>query len=248
MKKADTGIYSTEKAKDEKNLIKVQDKTKKTKLYTLIDSSIRKEQRGSLFNIDLTQELLPKKALDLSYMPTDAKNSKAQVFITINELATAENIDRMNYNNMAEVMVYSNSVGRRDLETIPGNAFNLAKEAPVYKVGYNVYVDPEVDEGKAEKMFERLSEDYTLANEIEVEGKTNTFKVSMERDQYAARDTITFSEPTGLYVNRNLVKNIIAIVSIIGMIGIISITTYIISKRTKVMCKNIKKAEETKEN
>ena len=149
---------------------------------------------------------------------------------------------------MAEVMVYSNSVGRRDLETIPGNAFSLAKEAPVYKVGYNVYVDPEVDEGKAEKMFERLSEDYTLANEIEVEGKTNTFKVSMERDQYAARDTITFSEPTGLYVNRNLVKNIIAIVSIIGMIGIISITTYIISKRTKVMCKNIKKAEETKEN
>ena len=244
LKKTTTGIYSTEKAKDEKNLVKVQDKTKKNKLYTLIDSSIRKEQRNSEFNIDLTQELLPKKAKDLSYIPTDAENSKAQVFITISEIATAENIDRMSYNNMAEVMVYSNSVGRRDLETIPGNAFSLAKEAPVYSVGYNVYVDPEIDEGNAEKMFERLAEDYTLENEIDVDGKTNTFKVSMERDQYAARDTITFSEPTGLYVNRNLIKNIVAIVAIIGMIGTISITLYVIGKRTRAMCKNIKKVED----
>ena len=93
-------------------------------------------------------------------------------------------------------------------------------------------------------MFERLAEDYTLENEIDVDGKTNTFKVSMERDQYAARDTITFSEPTGLYVNRNLIKNIVAIVAIIGMIGTISITLYVIGKRTRAMCKNIKKVED----
>ena len=33
----------------------------------------------------------------------------------------------MNYDNLSEVAMYSNSVGRRDMQTIPGNANMIAK-------------------------------------------------------------------------------------------------------------------------
>ncbi len=34
----------------------------------------------------------------------------------------------MNYDNLIEVAMYSNSVGRRDMQTIPGNANMIAKK------------------------------------------------------------------------------------------------------------------------
>ena len=130
------------------------------------------------------------------------------------------------------------------METIPGNAYSLVKEAPVYMVGFNVYVDPIIDEGIAEKTFDRITEDYTLAKEIDIDGKTHTFKVAMERDQYAARDTVTFSEPTGLLVKRALIRNIINMIATVVMIIVITGTSTVVYRKTKSMHKNTKKAED----
>ncbi len=217
--KGKSGAFYTEVKNEKQNLIKKVTADKKYELYTLIDKELRKDIKQSAYNPDLIVDLIPIKANESKNL----EESMATIFITEEIDATPLNIGDMRYNNLAEILVYGNSVGRRDMETVPGNANILAKDLPVYKVGYNVYVDSELDGGIAENTFARLAEDYTLETVIELKGNKNTYKVAMERDQYASRDTITFSEPTGVGISRMIIRNIITLLEIVIMVGIIVI-------------------------
>ena len=62
------------------------------------------------------------------------------------------------------------------------------------------------------------------------------YKVYTERDAYAARDTVTFSEPTGLSLTRqriNIIVQIILIGLIIAAFATIGVTVTIVLKKTK---------------
>ena len=135
------------------------------------------------------------------------------MYIVLSAQANEEAINNMNYDNLVEVAIYSNSVGRRDMQTIPGNANMIAKQHPTYKAGSNW----DVEVGIADK-------------------NGSTTQVTTERDSYAAKDTITFSEPTGLSLGRqqiNKAVRIILIVLIIAAITIIITTICIVAKKTK---------------
>ena len=226
-KKGKSGVYSTEVTSEKQNLIKKVTANKKYELYTLIDKELRKDLKNSKYNPDLIVDLISIKANE----DKELDKSIATIFITVEIDATPLNIGDMRYNNLAEILVYANSVGRRDMETVPGNANILAKDLPVYKVGFNVYVDSELDGGIAENTFARLAEDYTLETVFELKGNKNTYKVAIERDQYASRDTITFSEPTGVGISRMIIRNIITLIEIIIMVGIIVISLVVTRRK-----------------
>ena len=232
LKKVRVGYIQKKLTSEKQNLIKKVTANKKYELYTLIDKELRKDLKNSEYNSDLIVDLIPIKANE----DKELDKSIATIFITVEIDATPLNIGDMRYNNLAEILVYANSVGRRDMETVPGNANILAKDLPVYKVGFNEYVDSELDGGIAENTFARLAEYYTLETVFELKGNKNTYKVAIERDQYASRDTITFSEPTGVGISRMIIRNIITIIEIIIMVGIIVICLVVtrrkISKQT----------------
>ena len=120
--------------------------------------------------------------------------------------------------------MYSNTAGRRDMQAIPGNANMIAKDYKAYEAGYK----------------KNYTDDTWYANEIEYTSGTGVdsqmYKVYTERDAYAARDTVTFSEPTGLSLTRqriNIIVQIILIGLIIAAFATIGVTVTIVLKKTK---------------
>ena len=74
-------------------------------------------------------------------------------------------------------------------------------------------------------------------------GATGTNEaVKLERDAYAARDTVTFSEPTGLSLERQKMNQIVRFILLaltIAAIAVIVITVSMVVKKTKYDDKNI---------
>ena len=133
-------------------------------------------------------------------------------------------IKNMNYDNLVEIVMYSNPVGRRDIAAIPGNANMIAKQRPAYEAGYDKVAKKDAD-GKVTYEFQPKTT--TLSN-----GET----VLTERDAYAAKDTITFSEPTGLSLQRqraNVAIRVILGLLIVAAIAIMVITVVMVVKKTK---------------
>lgn len=158
----------------------------------------------SAYNPKLTVELEPGQSTEDTY-------------ITLSVQANEDSMNNMNYNNLAEVVMYSNTAGRRDMEAIPGNANMIAKEQVAHMAGSN-WVHPV-----------ELSD--TDENGAEIETSVYT-----ERDAYAARDTVTFSEPTGLSLEReniNRIVRIILIALIVAAVAVIAVTVVIVVRKTK---------------
>ena len=157
-----------------------------------------------MYNPELTKQLKPQE--------------EATIKILTSEQATGENIDNMSYDNLIEIAMYSNTAGRRDTEAIPGNANMIAKDNRMELAGYNrIYNNGEYHfEAKEQK-----TEDGILISKS-------------ERDAYAAKDTVTFSEPTGLNLSRQrereIIRAIIVVISAILIIGAIGIA---IKKKNK---------------
>lgn len=163
----------------------------------------------SIYNIDLTSEM----------EPGDSKTIK----ITTSAQANEEAMKNMNYDNLMEIVVYSNTVGRRDMEAIPGNANQIAKEVVAYKAGYQ---------------YDYQNTGYSQQTVEVKDTKSDTTKkeITTERDAYAARDTITFSEPTGLSLDRqkiNTTVRIILVLLIVAAVSVIGITVVMVIKKTK---------------
>ena len=67
-------------------------------------------------------------------------------------------------------------------------------------------------------------------------------EVKLERDAYAARDTVTFSEPTGLSLKRQRMNQIVRVILValtIAAIAVIGITVGMVVKKTKYDDKNL---------
>lgn len=211
----------------------LEDKT--VVMYTTINDSVV-SSTVSKYNTEFTKELAP----------TD----KTSISIVTTAQASEEAIKNMNYDNLMEIVMYSNPVGRRDTTAIPGNANMIAKQETAYKAGYDrIYEDRLSDEKKntlpteAKEVVEGENEAektyYFLAKEVEIaDSKSETGKktVTTERDAYAAKDTVTFSEPTGLSLERqkaNMAIRIILLSLIIAAIGIMIATVVVVFRKTK---------------
>lgn len=211
----------------------LEDKT--VVMYTTINDSVV-SSTVSKYNTEFTKELDP--------------GDKTSISIVTTAQASEEAIKNMNYDNLMEIVMYSNPVGRRDTTAIPGNANMIAKQEAAYKAGYDrIYEDRLSDEKKntlpteAKEVVEGENGDkktyYFLAKEVEIaDSKSETGKktVTTERDAYAAKDTVTFSEPTGLSLERqkaNMAIRIILLSLIIAAIGIMIATVVVVFRKTK---------------
>lgn len=90
-------------------------------------------EHNNMYNSNLTQELAP------SNYGGSTPNS-AEIHITVRKTA-ASGVDanQMRIDNLAEVLVYSNSVGRRDTNSVPGNAMAIATTEGFWKAGYESF-------------------------------------------------------------------------------------------------------------
>ena len=189
--------------------------SKTLKMYSTVDDSIASETR-SKYNSNITKELTPESV--------NADESKATMTIVTTSQGSEDAIKNMNYDNLVEIVMYSNPVGRRDTEAIPGNANMIAKQKPAYEAGYDKVAKKDA---QGNVTYEFQPKTTKLANNE---------SVTTERDAYAAKDTITFSEPTGLSLQRqkaNVAIRVILGVLIVAAITIMIITVVMVVKKTK---------------
>lgn len=189
--------------------------SKTLKMYSTVDDSIASETR-SKYNSNITKELTPESV--------NADESKATMTIVTTSQGSEDAIKNMNYDNLVEIVMYSNPVGRRDTEAIPGNANMIAKQKPAYEAGYDKVAKKDA---QGNVTYEFQPKTTKLANNE---------SITTERDAYAAKDTITFSEPTGLSLQRqkaNVAIRVILGVLIVAAITIMIITVVMVVKKTK---------------
>lgn len=189
--------------------------SKTLKMYSTVDDSIASETR-SKYNSNITKELTPE--------AVNADESKATMTIVTTSQGSEDAIKNMNYDNLVEIVMYSNPVGRRDTEAIPGNANMIAKQKPAYEAGYDKVAKKDA---QGNVTYEFQPKTTKLANNE---------SITTERDAYAAKDTITFSEPTGLSLQRqkaNVAIRVILGVLIVAAITIMIITVVMVVKKTK---------------
>ncbi len=206
-------------------------------VYTTIDESISSAQISER-NPQLTTELIPAKT------PEERKDggvSIKETYVSTMAQANETAINTMNYDNLLEIVMYSNSVGRRDTEAIPGNANLISKQLPLYKAGYNYnYAAIDLEPDKRYQPKEAEVADTTAA------GKTI---IKTERDAYAPRDTVTFSEPTGLSLraeNINKAVKIILTSLIVAAVLIIATTVTVVVRKRKYDDEDILKTKNKK--
>lgn len=162
----------------------------------------------SEYNSDLTNEMKP--------------GESRSIMIITSAQANDEAMQNMNYDNLMEIVVYSNSVGRRDMEAIPGNANQIAKQDFAYKAGY-LYDYANSDNGY-------------VPQQVSIKGDNGTKTILTERDAYAARDTVTFSEPTGLSLERERIDTTVRVVLVlllVAAVAIIGVVVVMVVKKTK---------------
>ena len=220
------------------SLVSTEGTDKTVVMYTTLENSSVVSSTVSKFNTEFTKELAP--------------NDKTSISIVTTAQASEEAIKNMNYDNLMEIVMYSNPVGRRDTTAIPGNANMIAKQEVAYKAGYDrIYEDQLTDDVKnnlpseAKEVVEDENGEektyYFLPKSVAIDdsksenelGKTS---VTTERDAYAAKDTVTFSEPTGLSLERqkaNMAIRIILLSLIIAAVGIMIATVVVVFRKTK---------------
>ena len=186
--------------------------------------------KDSVFNRELTKELTP-----ISY--DGEENAKGQIFISTSvTVDSEESSDNMNYNNLGEVLIYSNTVGRRtfmednkdteshetiksptdgNIPTIPGNANEIAK------------LDNE----------NNTSEGGGIWN---AGHSSNPSKVSVKLAEIDgdAPEYVTFTVPTGIeYIEAEKTKYMIIALSIMGVLslGIVGVTVKLVIDKRKLL-------------
>ena len=137
------------------------------------------------YNPDVVAELVPTSAA------SEGKTTGRIKITTSKTTSSDADSSDLNFNNMVEILSYSNTVGRRDMNAVPGNA-EISRGAYEAATGYK---------------NNTLIADYEGAKEI------NGQHLNGERDT-AAADLLTFTEPTGLDVQEETTTNyMVAILS-----------------------------------
>lgn len=198
-------------------------------------------------NKDLTKEL---STINLGDEKSDDKPTSGSVVVnTTADVTNDLSMDDMIYDNLAEVLVYSNSVGRRTMAAIPGNAFEIVKQnvndSSLQSAGGGIWnAGHSSNPAKDEKILEDLIAEYSKPIEYTQTAKyafntkealkesnpEETGKYIAELDADAA-EYVTFTEPTGLSKTmQNQTVFIIAmlIALIVLAVGIIVITLRVV--------------------
>ena len=162
---------------------------------------ISKTAGVSKYNTDLTRELVP-----VAYRGTLLSDTYYEVRITVAKTASSgTDANQMKIDNLAEVLVYSNPTGRRDTNSVPGNAMAIVnhlavnnKEQGVWYAGFN-----------SEKYWD---------------GKT----VKENWTQYPENDAwspeyVTVIAPTGIALRTYIRQHIVPIVILAGTIVIMMV-------------------------
>lgn len=162
---------------------------------------ISKTAGVSKYNTDLTRELVP-----VAYRGTLLSDTYSEVRITVAKTASSgTDANQMKIDNLAEVLVYSNPTGRRDTNSVPGNAMAIVnhlavnnKEQGVWYAGFN-----------SEKYWD---------------GKT----VKENWTQYPENDAwspeyVTVIAPTGIALRTYIRQHIVPIVILAGTIVIMMV-------------------------
>ena len=210
------------------------------------------EYKPDVFNKDLTKEL---STMNLVKEANEEKPTSAEISIkTQVDLQSSVDLDDMIYDNLAEVLAYSNSVGRRSMYAIPGNAFEIAKieevntteaaaDGGIWNSGHssNAAKDP-----VTATILDGLDSSETKANGYEYMQTTkyafNTLKAIDENKSAAngfyvaeldadAANFVTFTEPTGLskaMENQAIFIIVMLIALIVLAVGIILITLKVV--------------------
>ena len=199
-------------------------------------------------NKDLTKEL---STINLGDEKADDKPTSGSVVVnTTADVTNDLSMDDMIYDNLAEVLVYSNSVGRRTMAAIPGNAFEIVKQnvndSSLQSAGGGIWnAGHSSNPAKDEKILEDLIAEYSKPIEYTQTAKYafNTKEALVERNKpeetgkYIAEldadaaEYVTFTEPTGLSKTmQNQTVFIIAmlIALIVLAVGIIVITLRVV--------------------
>lgn len=138
----------------------------------------------SFYNPKATVELVPK-----DY--DNGSGSQAEIMITIQKTAASgTDANQMKIDNLAEVLVYSNSTGRRDVNSVPGNAMGIGSVEGLWNAGYNSVEDKD-----------NYNPDWTTVP---------------ENDAYSP-EYVTVIAPTGIAM-RTYIKNYIMPMAIMGTI------------------------------
>ena len=198
-------------------------------------------------NKDLTKEL---STINLGDEKADDKPTSGSVVVnTTADVTNDLSMDDMIYDNLAEVLVYSNSVGRRTMAAIPGNAFEIVKQnvndSSLQSAGGGIWnAGHSSNPAKDEKILEDLIAEYSKPIEYTQTAKyafntkealkesnpEETGKYIAELDADAA-EYVTFTEPTGLsktMQNQTIFIIAMLIALIVLAVGIIVITLRVV--------------------
>lgn len=163
------------------------------KVYTVKadGTKVIADEKGNIFDSDSIKNLYVNSSREFNpsllsdLIPTSAKSVGEPTFgeikmVTSKTSTSEEAAEDLLFNNIAEILTYSNTVGRRDMQSVPGNA-EIARGEFTAATGYD-------------EISKDLVLDYEGGKEVSNAG-TN-YHLNGERDTDAA-EFVTFTDPTG---------------------------------------------------
>ena len=164
-----------------------------------------------IFNPSMIADLVPEAAAEIG------EATSGEIILTTSKTTTSEeSADNLIFDNIAEILVYSNTVGRRDSQSVPGNA-EIARGEFTAATGYSE------DNGS-------IVTDYTGGKEVDENG--TELHLNGERDTDAA-EFVTFTDPTG-YMGDSIFKSNIEYLIAIA-IGCVVLAGGIVAIKVKVL-------------
>ncbi len=204
------------------------------KVYTTLEDGrkVLADEMGNIYdtetrkNIYVTDSEIYNKKMIAKLVPETAKEtgiatSGEIMIVTSKTITSEETADNLNFDNIAEILVYSNTVGRRDEQSVPGNA-EISRGAFTAATGISE------EDGK-------VVTEYKGAKDIKVDEEV--YSLNGERDTDAA-EFVTFTDPTGYNGMTGFSSNIEYIIAtVIGCIilagGIVTIKIKVVNKDNK---------------
>ena len=118
----------------------------------------------------------------------------------------------MRIDNLAEVLVYSNTTGRRDINSVPGNAMTISTTQGMWNAGYNSI---DLHKSQAQGDWETVSKNWTKYP---------------ENDAWSP-EYVTVIAPTGIALRTYIKNNIIPITILLLAIGVMGIAFIVKQKK-----------------
>ena len=170
------------------------------------------DKARSKYNSTLTKELKPKNCF---LEGSDSNEYYSEIHIAVRKEATSgDEANQMRIDNLAEVLVYSNTTGRRDINSVPGNAMVISTTQEMWKAGYNS-IDYWKAKSQAQGDWETVSKNWTKYP---------------ENDAWSP-EYVTVIAPTGIALRTYIKNNIIPITILLLAIGVMGIAFIVKQKK-----------------